>query len=506
MLNFDIFDAETGNKLKLLYLLYKKEDWYSIDELVFDSHLERKSVLKYTKKLATDLVEIDSLQTPVQVEFSKGKGVRFVGGKLGYLKAIPFISEQSISLSLMKELFFQTSLSLDYFMQKYFVSESSARRKVTHFNNLIKKYGLKIKSVNRELSVEGSEIQFRYLCYILFWNVYRGMSWPFPTIDQKKIVTFIETEMRSYSAFKDVSVANWSYMIAINLYRYSQKKQLNPKDLPSFAHQLNQEALTNAGVHDSILIAIQKSFHLSVPEADFLCLLFQTRSSFLLIPVVSERLLTVHKSMNTPVHQMYQLYLDVMKPDLSSVDEETKIAYHSVLFVGFLTDLLFPNFATTLSGYDYTKYLKQKYPFFRAVMVDKFREIQKRATNVTFTNEEMLVTRFCEAHALIQSPTIFSPPVFIQMETDLPIIMERMIAQQMESFLRPFYNISFIPSSTHPEDVNIDLIIASTTSPLLRRRARDIPVVYINPGFSPTDIFNIIAVIENEVETRKNRT
>nr|WP_087642320.1 hypothetical protein [Enterococcus sp. 9D6_DIV0238]OUZ27879.1 hypothetical protein A5889_003293 [Enterococcus sp. 9D6_DIV0238] len=58
MLAFDIFDTGTGNKLQLLYLLYKKEDWYSIDELVFDSHLERKSVLKYTKELARDLLSL----------------------------------------------------------------------------------------------------------------------------------------------------------------------------------------------------------------------------------------------------------------------------------------------------------------------------------------------------------------------------------------------------------------------------------------------------------------
>ncbi|MFD1901511.1 helix-turn-helix domain-containing protein [Enterococcus termitis] len=173
MLSFDIFDAETGKKLQLLYLLYKKEDWYSIDELVFDSHLERKSVLKYTKELANDIVEVES----AQITFSKGKGVCFTGGQIGYLETVPIITEQSIALSLMKELFFQTNLSLDYFLQKYFVSESTIRRRVQQFNLLLKKYGLKIKSVNRELSVEGNEIQFRYLSYILFWNIYRGMSW-----------------------------------------------------------------------------------------------------------------------------------------------------------------------------------------------------------------------------------------------------------------------------------------------------------------------------------------
>ncbi|MCA5013651.1 MULTISPECIES: helix-turn-helix domain-containing protein [unclassified Enterococcus] len=505
MLNFDIFDAETGKKLQLLYLLYKKEGWYSIDELVFDSHLERKSVLKYTKDLAEDLLKIESTHVPIQINFSKGRGVRFIGGQLGYLKAIPFISEQSVSLSLMKELFFQPNLSLDYFLQKYFVSESTIRRKVTHFNSIIKKYELKIKSVNRELSIEGSELQFRYLSYIVFWNVYRGMSWPFPTIDQQKILTFIETEMKTYSYLKDVSTANWSYMIAINLYRYNQKKEVTEEDLPNFSHQLNQEALTKAGIHDSILTSIQQNFHVSISEADFLCLLFQMRSGFLLMPVISKRLMAVHESLNTPVHQMYQLYLEVLQPDLSSADEQTKIAYHSVLYVSFLTDLLFPNFTTSLSGYDYTRYLKQNYPFLRSAMVVKFQELQKRAigTGVSFKNEDMLVARFCEAHALIESPTKFSPAVYIQMETDLPIIMERIIAQQMESFLQPFYNISFVPSTASPDEVTIDLIIASTTSSLLKKRARDTPVVYINPGFSTKDLFNIITVIENEVEARR---
>ncbi|MEI5990146.1 hypothetical protein A5881_001639 [Enterococcus termitis] len=500
MLSFDIFDAETGKKLQLLYLLYKKEDWYSMDELVFDSHLERKSVLKYTKELANDIVEVES----AQINFSKGKGVCFTGGQIGYLETVPIITEQSIALSLMKELFFQTNLSLDYFLQKYFVSESTIRRRVQQFNLLLKKYGLKIKSVNRELSVEGNEIQFRYLSYILFWNIYRGMSWPFPTIDQQKIIRFIETEMRPYSPIKDVTVASWSYMIAINLYRYNHKKPLTNEDLPSFAHQLNQEALTQAGINDSILFSIQQSFHLSTPEADFICLLFQIRSSFLLIPTVSKRLLAVHKSLNTSVYQMYQVFLKVIQPDLSFIDEETKIAYHSVLFVGFLTDLLFPNFATTLSGYDYTRYLEQHYPFLRTAMVEKFREMQKYFPAVSFSNEEMLVARFCEAHALIKSPTIYSPPIYIQMETDLPVIMERIIAQQLESFLQPFYNISFVSSTAQLEEVNIDLIIASTTSSLLKKRAQNIPIVYINPGFTPSDVFTIIAVIENELKIRKS--
>ncbi|MBO0470103.1 helix-turn-helix domain-containing protein [Enterococcus sp. DIV0242_7C1] len=502
MLAFDIFDTGTGNKLQLLYLLYKKEDWYSIDELVFDSHLERKSVLKYTKELARDLLEINSSQTTIQIEFSKGKGFRFEGGTLGYLKSIPIISEQSISLSLMKELFFQTKLSLDYFQQKYFVSESTLRRKVKHFNNILQKYNLKIKSLNRELSIEGSEPQFRYLSYIAFWNVYRGISWPFPAIDQQKILDFIENEMRRYSPFKDISAVNWSYVIAINLYRYNQKKELSSEDLPEFTHQLNHDALSTLGIHDSILTTIQHYFHVSIPEADFLCLLFQTRSSFLLVPSISKRLLDVHKALNTPVYQMYQIYLDVIKPDLSSTDEQTKITYRSVILVGFLTDILFPNFSTTFSGYDYTKYLKQYYPFLREEMVKKFYEMQKKSENITFINEEMLVARFCEAHALIQSPTVFSPPVYIQLETDLPVIMEKITAKQILYFLKPFYNVSFV-SPTDPTEISKpDLIIASTTYPLLNKRAKTIPVVYINPGFSSTDIFNIIEVIENKIEFR----
>lgn len=494
MFSYEIFEIDSITKVDLLDLLFKKSDWYPIEELVYDSQLDRKTILKYIKELSSDIATSFGSNSSTQIIFFKGKGFKFLGDAVAYHAIIRTIFEESLSLSLMKELFFQQSFSLDSFLRTHFVSESTLRRKITHFNKALKKYDLKIKTSNREIKVEGSELQFRYLSYMIFWEVYKGAFWPFPRIDEHKILQFITDEINPLSTFQELSTIQWSYMIAIILSRFNQGNAMKETELPDFAHATNLALFDTTSVFDSIVNKLKQTFHLSVPEIDFVFLLFQIRDRFYLIPNVFNETLHIHESFNTQVYQLYKLFFKLFQPDLSALDQKRVLIFKSMILVTFLSDIIFPNFSTTMTRADSSKYWRENFPFLQNTMREKLYVMKQQTSPSFLNNEKMIVGRFCEASFIIGDSSNFSPPVYIRVQEDFPIVIETIIA----NVLSPFCNVKFVSEF----DKQIDLIVAPTASNTLKKSLSSIPIVYITTEIQIPDINNLVTAVQQIVNSK----
>lgn len=491
MIDYLLFDKGTSTKLNLLYLLFQNGDWYRIDELAANSKLDRGTLMNYISILQKDIDSFPTISKPLIV-VSKGDGIKFLGDKTSYRVIIHSLIEASTSFSLMKELFFHSSVSIDTFANDHFVSESSIRRLIVKLNTFYRKHGFYFLSKNRQLTFEGSEVSFRHYSYQMFWFVYRGLEWPFPNISEGKVLMFIEKNFLSLSSLKDTSIAKWSYILSVNITRYNLGYSISESNLPSFSEELNQLIIQQ---NTAIATALKEEFFLSKAEINFIALVFQTETRFYLTNHSIEWILKFHQSHNTPIYQMYELLLDDPTFSISKITLENQKIVKSLIVAIFLSASLFPSFETNIAGYDYSKYLKNNFPYFYERMALKLRSMREKTESPLLNNEKFLIPRFAEIYALIGKPTDFDSKIYIKLETDLPIVMESVLANQLTSAFESFYNVEII-SPLHPDSsIAIDLVIATVASKPLAAKWKK-TIVCINPEFQSLDFYNIAIEIE----------
>lgn len=490
-MDYLLFDRVTSTKLNLLYLLFQNGDWYRIDELIANSQLDRGTLMNYISNIQNDIDSITTISTPLIV-ISKGNGIKFLGDKMSYRIVIHSLIEASISFSLMKEFFFKPSVSIDIFANDHFVSESSLRRLIVKLNTFYKKYGFNFHSKNRQLTFKGSEVSFRYYSYQMFWFIYRGLEWPFPIINEEKILTFIEQNFLAHSSLKDISITKWSYILSVNITRFNLGCSIRDSDLPYFSEELNQTIIQQ---NSTILTAFKEAFFLSKAEINFIALTFQIETSFYLTNHSTEKILEFHQTHNTPIYQMYELLLDDPLFSMSEITSEKQKVVKSLILAVFLSASLFPSFETNIAGYDYSKYLKKNFPYFYERMVIKLHSMRKKTDSSLLNNEEFLIPRLAEIYALIGKPTDFDPKIFIKLETDLPIGMESVLANQLTSAFDSFFNVEIISPLSPDSTVAIDLIIATVASKTLAKKWKK-RIVCINPEFRSFDFYNVAIEIE----------
>ncbi|WP_321384345.1 helix-turn-helix domain-containing protein [uncultured Enterococcus sp.] len=499
----EFLDKETNIKLSLLRLLYLEGHWYSTKQLADSTGLDQRTVLKYLK-----LLKYDNLSHPETdyflIQQEKGKGHRFIGDALDYQKLYFQLIKNSITFSFIADLYFYDEIDVEDFCESHYVSDTVAKKIVKKMNFFFKPYELHLTYTKGKVTIVGNECSIRYFGYIFFWGVFRGIIWPFEEVIEEQAVTFfLEKQFSQYSIMKDVSHSQWEVILAVNICRIKNGHELISTDMPDYAMELNQALFfTSSEVFDSTLLL--ENFYALYPttraEFDFFALITQIGVRVYLIPTVLERAFAFHKQNQTPIYTMYELVSDVFSKELKNIDDGTQKLVDSLIFATFMTASLFPSFNTTVTGYDFDNYLSFTYPSLRKEMIRRLENMQQLSSSPLLKDQSLLVSRFCELYSLVGHPSDFNPIIYAKLETDLPIVMEKVISMQLASALSPFFNISFFSPIEISKDIVPDLIIASTQ---VQFEEQSISIIYINPALSAKDM-KLIAEKVNAINKIKS--
>lgn len=493
MINYQLFDKNTYIKVTILSLLYKRDDWYTTSDLSSASSINVKTLKKYAELLIDDIQQLFSETSNVKIEYVKRIGYRFCGDKIAFQTIHRSIIEQSVTFSLLQDLLLYGTLDIDKFISAHYISESRFRKKISEINYFLSPSSLSIKTKKQYIYLEGKELQVRFFAYTYFWGIYKGLDWPFTLVSEEELSSAIEKEIGSILKLKKISIAQWSYVIALNIHRIEANAELNMSSLPVFTNALN--AIYDTSKKKKILFILQNFHYFSKAEIQYLFLLFQTTVQFYSIDNYFARALTFHKNNQTEVYTLYQLYFSCFQPNLKKADKQTKLSYNSLVLVTFFSLFLFPNGSTTFSGHDYERYLKERYPYLRNEMNARLDQCRKRSTSHLLDNQEFLLSRFAELHGMIAPLVEFDPLIIINLETDLPFIMEKILSEQIESVLSTFYHVSIYILKEKDDYSNTDLVI-STTNPLLLKKKWSGKTAFIHASLIPKDIYSLIQIIE----------
>lgn len=183
---YEYFGSVTEDQLNLLRVLYYRKNWIKIEQLESYLKWERKKVIKMANEL-----QFLTRKYEMAITFEKGKGYKYIGSKFVYKKAQIGIIEKSVHFILLDRLFKKKYVTLMEIIEETYISESSLRKIIMYLNHLLKKFHLKIRTKNGFVYFCGKETQIRYFGYQFYWSVYRGVSWPFEMVSEKKYKSFL---------------------------------------------------------------------------------------------------------------------------------------------------------------------------------------------------------------------------------------------------------------------------------------------------------------------------
>lgn len=108
--------------------------------------------------------------------------------------------EHSILFNLCLEIFNETFVDLQSFATKRFYSYSTVYRKMTDLKKIVAQYDLTL-DLNTSTLIQGKEQNIRFFFFSLFWESYKVLEWPFPSIDFDKLKKTLESSSPEVQPF-----------------------------------------------------------------------------------------------------------------------------------------------------------------------------------------------------------------------------------------------------------------------------------------------------------------
>lgn len=487
---YHIFDTPTNSMLLLLEQLQNRQDWLTINELADHTSLERKTIQKYMKNWQALLKDSHDPKLQELLIFSKGKGYFFSGDGNSFQKCVQLVVKSSYIYALMERLFFEPEISLKKFTTKQFISEYTLLRKVRKLNHVFSKLSISIVLSKGFLSLQGPEPQIRYLGYIFFWKLYRGLGWPFPFVNEQKIRGYINEYMLPFLPLNETTILELAYVLALNLTRFHLSKVVNRSDLPIYTKQLNKSVLFD---FEKSIAVLKNHFYLSEDECHYFALILQTKPQFYTISDFLKRSLASHKKMNTDIYQYYKKYtaFDQSNSTTNLTSEFSKKLYFGTILIGFLTEDLFKNFGTTAKGFDYLSYIGKTYPNFIPAIKQRLNQLDSK---FHLARNRVLLLRLCEAYALLNQPTDFEPLISIRSEMDLSTVAEEIYIKNLTSLLSPYLHVQFV--HRFEDQLPVDMIIGNSVVQSNVFSKKDTPRIYIPNDIHKIDLLQLVKTIK----------
>ncbi len=443
---FMLLEKNTQTQLTILETIYSSKRAWNLEELSTLTNSDRRSIVNHCKHIQ----ELSNNQ------FDKtAKSYVYSGSSIDYQKLILMILDHSPIFQLIKELCLHKQVELVDFSNKKDISESFLRRSITRINQLLERYCIQIKTAKGFIFIKGEEAQIRYLIYLILWQAYRGVEWPFERLDFHQIFLAIE---ESFQLIKQkpnkIKMIEWCFVVAITKLRADQGNPIQKNRLPEFTDTL---WLTFEEIPAKLTIIFEQ-MDLATAEIKFLFLWLQTRTSFYLKDNFLDKAVRVHLKMNTPIKQFqntFYSYIYSIGFKSSQINSKKKLL-NSTLLANGMTGYLFPQFS--ILKHDISAFIETNYPAFNREINQLTHYFKKQHQTLDWVHPWNLA----EAFMIIAAPTYFDQEIKIKFESDFPLSIELTYMDMLQEQLRMYLNVLF----TNDLLFKPDLIIRTTDIPL----------------------------------------
>lgn len=464
-------------QLTILETLYFSEKSYSLEKLAHSISSDKRSAAQYCQKIQ---------ELPNTIHFSKTSSYyRFSGDAKEYQLLRSDILALSPIFQLVYQLILLSKIQINEFLDSLEISEFILRRHMTQLNKKLDPYQIQIKTKKGDIYLTGKETQIRYFSYLVLWETYQGVTWPFSTIDFEQTLSDVEGLFEAVGQQPNkIKALQWCYISAINLLRSSQGHLIDNKTLPSFTTQIWKEFSEEV---ESFQQAIGDK--LSETELRFSFLWMQSKTNFYLAENFLERALKLHLAKQTSARLFlikFFSYLNTLKRNQLNHIKKRKLL-NATLLANSMHAILFPNFLTLNKEFIFD--IEEKHPKLLEEMTRVCTEFKDQDQALYWLQPWILT----EAFLIIAPPTYFDKQVNIKFESDLPHSLELATMKKINDSLRPYINVFM----TNDLVIQPDLIIRTTDTLLTMPKFEEEPTaVTISIQYIEKQIHSLVHFIK----------
>ncbi|AQP53470.1 hypothetical protein CBF34_08185 [Vagococcus penaei] len=441
---FNLLNNHNKVILNMLEIISENNRWYSVNEISLQLNVVERTVQRYIHQLEDIVAEYNTeKRQQITLMYEKYKGIYLeIEQGSNYIDFRNYILENDESMLILKKIMFEEFDSVKKYAMTYYVSESMVRKSLKKIKDFLNLYNIDLS--RNSFKLIGDEKQIRLVSYIIAWVTFKGVTWPFNTIDQRKIYQTVDGFSNAMKLnVSDIHRKQMAYIFAVNLLRL-RKNHIMPFE-KSWDNYVNLSMLKES-------IPLLKSFmadysvHIDA-EIYFYVLLMQTKVKIYESNELRDRILGYHKKMNSDIYRATELFVKQFESELTEIPYEIKERFFVTSFCAHLFAQLFTQINMDIDGHPLFELDDNEFPTLRGILSKFIDDLYEQSQNPLFLEKGFLIQKYLLLFSSILPLTHYEPAIYIYLETDLPYFIKQNIMVRISDRFKHDFNLSFLDMS-----------------------------------------------------------
>ncbi len=446
---FRLLNSTNQQLLSILELISENKRWYTTKEIGLHINVAERTAQRYIQQIR-DMAEIfnTASKKPVMIYSEKYRGI-YLDSESGYIELKNYIFEQDETIQLLKHIIVEDGVMIERYANEHYLSPNAVKSSLKKIKILFELYDLTLSRQNH--TIIGNEKQIRLIIYIMMWTLYKGMTWPFSTINEaiiyQTVDLFSETNHLTFSIIQRKQLA---YVLSTNLIRLRKKHFVVMEE--EWRDYVDIDALLEKL---SFLKSLMQEFNIySESEVYFYAVVSQIKTKFYESSVFKEEILAYHKQKKSDVYLATQQFIQLFQVTFSEIPEDLKERFFITSFCAHMFSRLFKRVHVDVDGYYVISEINDRYPVLKHKMLAMIQQLYKETNNELFLMEDFLLQKYILLFSSIRPLTYYEAEIAIYLDTDLPYFIIKDIEERILYRYKYDYHIVFKSiSDTEPIDI-----------------------------------------------------
>ncbi|WP_158563536.1 MULTISPECIES: helix-turn-helix domain-containing protein [Vagococcus] len=455
---FRLLNPTNQQLLEILSFISENKRWYTTKEIGLHINMVERTVQRYIQQIR-DITDIFNQTSKVKViiKYEKYRGI-CLDSESGYIDLKNYIFEKDETIQLLKHLIVEDGINIERYALDNYTSVHAVKASLKKIKLMFELYDLSLS--RQTYSIVGNEKQIRLIIYIMMWTLYKGIKWPFKTINKtiiyQTVDLFSETNHLQFSVIQRKQLA---YVLSTNLIRLRKKHFVMMEE--SWKNYVDISTLIEKL---SFLKNVMQEFHIYCEsEIYFYAVVAQIKTKFYESSVFKQEILGYHKMKQSDVYQATMEFMKVFQETFVQIPKDLKERFFITSFCAHMFCRLFKRVHVDVDGYYVMSEVNDRYPVLKHKVLSTIRQLYDQTGNDLFLMEDFLLQKYILLFSSVLPLTYYEPEIVIYLDTDLPYFIAKDIEERILYRYKYDYHIVFKKlTDTH----KIDLMLTNIPNTL----------------------------------------
>lgn len=449
-MNFDnLFDFETTKIRKLFFILQANPSAYSLAQLADDLDLNRKTVLKYLKKLQELFIEYKLSNHLSIVRIGRDTVSLHSNSDVYGMKFTIYFLSNTIEIQLLLLSLESKILSFRIIAERIGVSEPLLRNRLSKLNRWLESYALRLERKTHKLV--GNENQIREFLFQFYQCLPSGVA-------KQKVRLHDETFLLANEILSFFEIKANAIQKALILELLNVTIDRYKKGYPINFQKKWQKYTIDSPLLDTFLLKMPRNV-ISSNELIYLFLTIQVKFSFLFSKTKQAQIIQDHFLRKTSCFEHTLMVAKRMKYFFP----EEQIEYDKPAMLSYLNFHLYYELVESFhfESIDDIPNLYKLYPKFINILEEAVVDLQKKSPFFSGIEANILINRYFRSLTSVISPVAYENKKYICLLTEFSPEKELDLEQQLTTFFHNKINIRVFCGRKSYSSFYADVILAT---------------------------------------------